>query len=67
MTDFKKICLELSKSLSNIEYDNGDITDIGNEIGYILGKYISEDSWGWKKNDLLLGIDHGISLANGTH
>jgi hypothetical protein len=67
MTDFTNSCTELSQRLSNLPYDNGDASDIGNEIGIILGKYLSNDSLGWEKDDFISGLNHGISIANGTH
>ena len=51
--EFKKISLEISERLSNLPYDNGDVSDIGNEIGIILGKYLSNYSLGWEKDDFL--------------
>jgi len=65
--EFKKISLEISERLSNLPYDNGDVSDIGNEIGIILGKYLSNYSLGWEKDDFISGLNHGISIANGTH
>lgn len=65
--NFKEVCLEISQRLSNLPYDNGDISDIGNEIGIVLGKHIQDGSFGWEREDLNFGIKHGISIANGTH
>jgi hypothetical protein len=67
INEFKKVSLEISERLSALPYDNGDVSDIGNEIGIILGKYISDNLFGWEKDDLISGINHGISIANGTH
>jgi hypothetical protein len=67
INEFKKVSLEISERLSALPYDNGDVSDIGNEIGIILGKYISDNSFGWEKDDFISGINHGISIANGTH
>lgn len=44
----------------------GDLSDCGNEIGYIVGckyKNMTED----EIEDFITGIRHGISLTNGTH
>ena len=65
--DFKIACEEISERISNLPYNNGDASDIGNEIGIILGKYMSENSFGWEKGDFISGLNHGISIANGTH
>jgi hypothetical protein len=50
--------------LENINYPNGDISDIGNEIGIALGQYLSTEE---QLNDFIAGLKHGISLTNGTH
>ena len=50
---------------SRVKYD-GDISDLGNEIGFAVGKslpMITED----ELHDFISGIKHGISLTNGTH
>jgi hypothetical protein len=64
---FKNACLDISKRLSILPYDSGDISDIGNEIGIILGKYIDEQDHGWDKDGFISGLKHGISLTDGTH
>jgi hypothetical protein len=63
---FNKSCSELSEKLSSLPYKNGDISDIGNEIGIILGNYISKEN-GWDKDSFISGLNHGISLTDGTH
>jgi hypothetical protein len=67
MTDFEKILNELSSWLQNVTYKNGDLSDIGNEIGILLGKHIKEDTIGFEQSSLISGIKHGISLIDGTH
>ena len=64
---FNKACLDIANTLISLKYDNGDASDIGNEIGIIIGKYISEDQSGWEKSGFISGINHGISLTDGTH
>ena len=64
--DFKKIMTDISVKLPAIPYDNGDISDVGNEIGLAVGYYI-ENMTQEEINDLISGIRHGISLTNGTH
>ena len=64
--DFLSISDKISKHLANLKYDNGDISDIGNEIGFCLGnllKNMSEDDI----NCFIVGFKHGVSLTNGTH
>jgi len=63
----KKICKEISLSLDNIKYDNGDLGDIGNEIGYIIGKYINKTKNGFELDDFINGLKHGISIRTNTH
>jgi hypothetical protein len=50
--------------LENVNYDNGDVSDIGNEIGIVLGDFIHTES---ELQDFIQGIRHGMSLTNGTH
>ena len=54
--------VELTKTL---KYE-GDESDLGNEIGFIIGNrwsQLTED----EINSICAGIRHGISLTNGTH
>lgn len=66
MIDLKPIFEDLSQTLKQVKIEKGDLSDVGNEIGIILGKYISEEM-GFEKQDLIAGIKHGISLIDGTH
>lgn len=43
-----------------------DLSDLGNEIGIVVGNYIS-DKMGYEKDDFIHGIKHGISISDGTH
>ena len=62
MNDFKKVCLEISERLTNLPYDDGDISDIGNEIGYVLSYFLVSNSFGWDKDSFISGLNHGIDL-----
>jgi hypothetical protein len=64
MNEFEKIMDRLSISLGNVSYRNGDISDVGNEIGVAIGEYLSTEE---ELNDFISGLKHGISLTNGTH
>ena len=64
---FKNICSEISERLSNIPYESGDASDIGNEIGIILAKYFDDNDFGWDKDGFISGLNHGISITDGTH
>jgi hypothetical protein len=44
--------------------DSGDLSDIGNEIGMILGQYTSREN---TAEDFIRGLRHGISLSDGSH
>lgn len=64
MNEFDLIKSHLIDNLTKVPYNNGDISDIGNEIGIVLGHYIkSEDDL----NSFISGLMHGISLTNGEH
>lgn len=63
---FDYIKSEISEKMNNIFYD-GDLSDIGNEIGIIIGKHIEKDKLGYELEDFIAGLKHGISLVDGTH
>ena len=50
---------------SNVPYA-GDISDIGNEIGYAVG-YTLENMTQEQIDAFITGFKHGVSLTNGTH
>ncbi len=50
--------------MEKVSYENGDLSDVGNEIGIVLGNYIENEQ---EFKYLVQGIRHGISLTNGTH
>jgi hypothetical protein len=62
MKNISSICKEISDSLANLPYDTGDLSDIGNEIGIAIGKYLSQDV-GFDLDSFNAGIRHGIDLA----
>lgn len=64
--DFQKTLKHIISELSNLPYDKGDISDIGNEVGIAIGTIISDISEE-EINDFVSGVRHGISLINGTH
>lgn len=66
LIEFKDIFEQLCQTFSEIKYDNGDISDVGNEIGFSLGKILPNLSEGEIK-DFIHGIQHGISLTNGEY
>ena len=64
MDNFTHILNRIKTQLDNVNYDNGDISDIGNEIGVAIGEHLSTEE---ELNDFISGLKHGISLKNGTH
>jgi hypothetical protein len=70
MTDFEQIKIDIINQLNNMTYKVGDIDDIGNEIGIAIGKYTmlkNAEEIGTSKNLFICGLEHGISLIDGTH
>jgi hypothetical protein len=64
--DMKDILTQLSERLPSVEYQYGDLSDIGNEVGYRLGQLLENMT----KDEIELfitGFKHGVSLTNGTH
>jgi hypothetical protein len=56
--------------LAKVNYNSGDLTDIGNEIGVAIGKYTIEENAEDDALDVesfICGLKHGISLIDGTH
>ena len=45
---------------------HGDLSDLGNEIGIVIGQY-TNDKMGYDKEDFIAGVCHGISISEGTH
>lgn len=63
--DYIKIANQLKEAIENDSID-GDMGDIGNLIGIVIGKNIS-DNLGFSKEDFINGLNHGFSLIDGTH
>jgi hypothetical protein len=64
MDNFTHILNRIKTQLDNVNYDNGDVSDVGNEIGIVLGNVITTES---EFQDFITGLKHGMSLTNGTH
>lgn len=64
--NFKDTINSLITKLGSVEYDNGDLSDLGNEIGIGLGNVLSELSED-EISMFISGFRHGVSLTNGTH
>ena len=63
---FKEVFEQTCQTFREIRHINGDISDVGNEIGYALGKALTDLTEDEIK-DFIHGVKHGISLTNGTH
>lgn len=61
MFDVKEVVFTLVTELQNQPYQ--DISDVGNIVGLVLGKYIKDDTE--EENNIRsfkFGLDHGIEL-----
>lgn len=65
-TDFQEVLKYMTLKLNNVSYNNGDISDIGNEVGLAIGS-ILENMTDEEIDDFVSGFRHGVSLTNGTH
>jgi hypothetical protein len=63
MENFDEVVQEIMVQLASIDYE-GDLSDIGNEIGIVIAKYFDKEN---TVNDFISGIKHGVSLTDGTH
>ncbi len=61
MNDSNLIIKDIIEQLTNFKF-RGDISDVGNEIGIVIGKYNKDDV-----ESFIWGLKHGISLSDGTH
>jgi hypothetical protein len=68
MSNLYEIIQDLRDNLAQTEVDHArlgdsyDVGDVGNSIGIILGKLNQEEL-----TDFFRGVEHGISLTNGSH
>lgn len=67
MTNVGEILTRINSILShtNVTY-LGDLSDVGNEIGYAIGQII-ENMTQEEIDAFITGFKHGVSLTNGTH
>ncbi len=63
MENFKQVTKEIADTLLTLHYE-GDLSDIGNEIGVVIAKYFDAKN---TKENFLIGLKHGISITDGTH
>jgi 2-keto-4-pentenoate hydratase/2-oxohepta-3-ene-1,7-dioic acid hydratase in catechol pathway len=64
-TKLNYIANGLKETVGRMEY-TGDISDLGNEIGIMVG-HAYKDMTEEDINDFIAGFRHGVSLTNGTH
>jgi len=50
-----------------IKNQQEDLSDLGNNIGMIIGKYFKKKKMGYQKSSFIDGLNHGFSLADGIH
>jgi hypothetical protein len=58
----KQFNSEISIHLDWLEKNGGDIGDLGNFIGIVVGKCSKDEL-----SDFMNGFNHGVSLQDGTH
>jgi hypothetical protein len=56
----------IEEKAEEVTYE-GDLSDLGNEVGYVLGTYVVANMDEVQITDFIHGMQHGISLTNGTH
>lgn len=63
---YREIAKELIESIEGTlkldAYNSADLSDIGNEVGLVIGKYISEKRMGYEYSSFIHGFNHGIEL-----
>lgn len=64
MSEFTHILNQIKEHVEKVQYENGDLSDIGNELGVVLGRYIETEE---EFKDLVTGLRHGISSINGIY
>jgi hypothetical protein len=66
--DIKEVMRELSENVLDTKLKTGDFSDLGNEIGIIIGNmFTSQPMTREEIEDFVAGFEHGVSLTNGTH
>ena len=63
MENFNELKKKIIEQLDNARYE-GDLSDVGNEIGIVIAEYFDEEN---TVEDFMHGLKHGISLTDGTH
>lgn len=69
MIELTRIKIDIIKELKNSIVDDGDLSDIGNEVGIAIGKYTmlkDASNKGLDIDSFICGLRHGVSLIDGT-
>ena len=64
--DFSDTLKQLAIHLLRVKYTNGDLLDIGNEVGMYLGS-LSNNMTDTDLNAFIAGLRHGFSHMDGSH
>ena len=64
MKRMQKTIKDIIAQLEKVTY-NGDLSDVGNEIGIAIAKYLKKG--GFELDDFIMGLRHGVSSIDGTH
>lgn len=61
-----EIIIKIKQDIIQVLYDGKirDLSDIGNEIGIVIGKYTDDKD---SIEDFIKGVKHGVSLTDGIH
>ena len=65
--DLRRELVDVIQIWGTIENRQEDLSDLGNEIGIVVGKYFKKKKMGYQKSSFMSGLNHGFSLADGTH
>jgi len=65
--NLRRELVEVIQMWNTIENRQEDLSDLGNEIGIVVGKYFKKKKMGYQKSSFVSGLNHGFSLADGTH
>jgi len=65
--DLRRELVDVIQIWGTIENRQEDLSDLGNEIGIVVGKYFKKKKMGYQKSSFVSGLHHGFSLADGTH
>lgn len=62
MKELKPVIRSIKFRIDQIDFEIGDLSDIGNEIGMAVGKHLSNEL-GFDKESFICGFNHGIEKS----